>query len=160
MAGIKAIQNSTTVNAAGASSFSTPQTGCVVGSDIVLSFTGTAPAGYAWTKSAPAGASNDFSSSSIAAPTIRPDQNGIWTFVLQTLDSNGAVTGTYMLPLDIPNTVTSTFTGPLLLPYLSSAQVESPARGYVLFLDADNSGAITAKDSLGTLYTVDLTQNP
>jgi hypothetical protein len=160
VSGISATQGSTVVNGGGTASFSTPQTGLTKGSEVVLGFVGTAPAGYAWTLAAPAGSGAFLSDPSIAAPTFLPDQgSNAWLAVLNTLDSGGNVTGTYMLPLSIPSTVTSTYTGPLALPYVTPAQVDTPTLGQVLFQNLSKSGLLSAKDTSGTTRQIQSIQS-
>ncbi len=149
MSGISATQGSTVVNAGGTASFSAPQTGLITGVDVVFAFVGSAPAGYKWIVAPPVGSAAAFDDDSAASPTLKyvNEPSNAWLVVLNTLDSSGNVTATYMLPLSIPTTVQADYPGPLALPYLSPSAVATPGLAQVLYQNAAKAGLITAKDT-------------
>ena len=148
MSGIQVEQGSTTINAAGAASFSVPQAGLVTGVLVTASLVGTTHASYLWSLAAPAGSGETLDDVSSATPTFTPDLSGdAWLLVLRGLDSSGDVEATYLLPLLIAQTALADFPGPISLAYLHESSVATPNIGQVLFQNWDQGGAISAKDT-------------
>jgi len=148
MAGISAQQGATTVNAGGTASFATPQTGITTGTLVTLALVGAAHDGYLWTLAGPGGSEAALSDAAAAGPTFTPTiGSDAWLIILQGLDSNGDVEATYLLPLSIPQVALAYFVGPLALPYLAPAAIDTPGIGQFLYQDWSKAGAISAKDA-------------
>lgn len=148
MPGISAQQGVTTVNAAGGSSFASPQTGITTGTLVTLALVGATHDAYLWSLAGPAGSEAVLSDVAAAGPTFTPTiGSDAWLVILQGLDADGVVEATYLLPLSIPQVALAYFVGPLALAYVAPATIDTPGIGQFLYQDLSKAGALSAKDA-------------
>jgi hypothetical protein len=149
MAGILANSASRTM-VSGDTSVDNTRAGYIVNEQITLSAVPTGTT-YSWSLSKPSGATSrsDLSDATVASPVFVPDYAGTWT-VTCIVDNT-----TYVLRLTATAVAITSVANAHRFSPVTNNSVPAPATGLTLFCSSDASNQLRAKNTSGTVLSLD-----